>query len=605
MNLKFIKKYRSIETFNETEINNFSIFTGVNGSGKTHILEGLKDGSIQVEGVAKENIVYFNFSSFLLKNQPRASNVNIAQLKTQAWNFIVKYKQHFTVLDTQIKQYINDHALAFYNSTSDNIKVGQEENYKLHVKKVYDFIKANNTNNHKQINLLSSAFHSIDKPFSEILEEDFIEKLSVSCIDYQLLDNLSEVFLEYKKKLVLSRLDNVNGGYGLSEEEIEKLEKDSPWSLINSIFEGYNLEHRVNEPSLSAGDLINNPNSSFQVELKVQDVSIQFEQLSSGEKILVALAITIFQNDKTKFPELILLDEIDATLHPSMIKKTLDVIKDVFIGKGSKVIMATHSPTTIAHAPEESIYEIIKGSCENKIVKIDKNKALDILTNGFATLNEAKLVFENILSSNKNVILFTEGKTDITHIKTAKEKLKITDMDFDIFTCECADKLKQFLMGIPNGLAQDKKIIGIFDYDQEGIKSARGLGNQIQEDGVYKRNGIDNIFSITLPCPDDRLKALEYCPIEFLYPKEKIDSVMLCKRNLKEINNKYDDNNQISSTDFANMEELFCFQLSKNSNHKTDFASKISGFDECDFRNFRLLFDKIKSLVEVRVEEAS
>ncbi|MBK2356469.1 ATP-dependent nuclease [Francisella hispaniensis] len=605
MNLKFIKKYRSIETFNETEINNFSIFTGVNGSGKTHILEGLKDGSIQVEGVAKENIVYFNFSSFLLKNQPRASNVNIAQLKTQAWSLFLNQKQRFAGIDGQIKSLLNSKVQFFYKASINDIKEDKEEMYKSLVQQADNLIVSFVKSNPKQLALLRSAFHSTDKPFSEILEEDFIEKLSVSSIDYQLLDNLSEVFLEYKKKLVLSRLDKVNGGYGLSDEEIDKLEKDSPWSLINSIFEGYNLEHRVSEPSLSAGDLINNPNSSFQVELKVQGVSIQFEQLSSGEKILVALAITIFQNDKTKFPELILLDEIDATLHPSMIAKTLDVIKDVFIGKGSKVIMATHSPTTIAHAPEKSIYEIIKGSCENKIVKIDKNKALDILTNGFATLNEAKLVFENILSSGKNVILFTEGETDITHIETAKEKLNITDLDFDVFACNGADKLKQFLMGIPNGLVQDKKIIGIFDYDQEGIKSAKGLGSQLQEDSAYKRNDMENIFSITLPCPDDKLKTLEYCPIEFLYPKEKIDSVMLCKRNLKDVNNKYDNNNQISSADFANMEDLFCFQLSKNSSHKTDFASKISEFEESDFRNFRPLFDKIKSLVEVRVEEAS
>ncbi|WP_432773696.1 AAA family ATPase [Francisella salimarina] len=604
MNLKFIKGYRSIETFKETEINSFSIFTGVNGSGKTHILEGLTNGSIQIEGVAKENIVYFNFSSFLLKNQPRASNVNISQLKTQAWNLFSNQKQKFARIDGQIKSLLNGKVQFFYKASINEIKEEKEGLYKSLVQQADNLIVSFVKNNPKQLALLSSAFHSTDKPFSEILEEDFIEKLSVSSIDYQLLDNLSEVFLEYKKKLVLSRLDKVNGGYELSDEEIDKLEKDSPWNLINSIFGSYDLEHRVSEPSLLAGDLISNPNSSFQVELKVQDVSIQFEQLSSGEKILVALAVTIFQNDKTKFPELILLDEIDATLHPSMIKKTLDVIKDVFIRKGSKVIMATHSPTTIAHAPEKSIYEIIKGSCENKIVKIDKNKALDILTNGFATLNEAKLVFENILSSGKNVILFTEGKTDITHIKTAKEKLNITDLDFDVFTCDCADKLKQFLMGIPNGLAQDKKIIGIFDYDQEGIKSAKGLGNQIQ-DGAYKRNDMENIFSITLPCPDDKLKTLEYCPIEFLYPKEKIDSVMLCKRNLKDVNNKYDDNNQISSADFANMEDLFCFQLSKNSSHKTDFASKISDFEESDFRNFRPLFDKIKSLVEVRVEEVS
>jgi len=56
----------------------------------------------------------------------------------------------------------------------------------------------------------------------------------------------------------------------------------------------------------------------------------------------------------------LLLDEVDASLHPSMIKNLLDVIEKIFLKNGCKVILATHSPTTVALAPEESIYEISK-----------------------------------------------------------------------------------------------------------------------------------------------------------------------------------------------------------------------------------------------------
>jgi recombinational DNA repair ATPase RecF len=47
MKLDFRKSHRSINSFSSVEIPNFSIIVGVNGSGKTHLLESIHNGSIE------------------------------------------------------------------------------------------------------------------------------------------------------------------------------------------------------------------------------------------------------------------------------------------------------------------------------------------------------------------------------------------------------------------------------------------------------------------------------------------------------------------------------------------------------------------------------
>lgn len=50
-----------------------------------------------------------------------------------------------------------------------------------------------------------------------------------------------------------------------------------------------------------------------------------------------------------------------------MIQHLLNVIENVFIKNGCKVILATHSPTTVALASEESLFEIQKGRESQKM----------------------------------------------------------------------------------------------------------------------------------------------------------------------------------------------------------------------------------------------
>lgn len=63
----------------------------------------------------------------------------------------------------------------------------------------------------------------------------------------------------------------------------------------------------------------------------------------------MALVASIYKSSSDgAFPDILLLDELDASLHPSMIKNMIGVIEDIFLEQGIKVILVTHSPSTIA-----------------------------------------------------------------------------------------------------------------------------------------------------------------------------------------------------------------------------------------------------------------
>ncbi len=88
MKVKFFSKYKSITEFKEVEFKNFTVLTGVNGSGKTHLLEAIKDKKVRIEGYVNSNrIVLFNYENFKLENENKFTAYQIQQDKINAWNW--------------------------------------------------------------------------------------------------------------------------------------------------------------------------------------------------------------------------------------------------------------------------------------------------------------------------------------------------------------------------------------------------------------------------------------------------------------------------------------------------------------------------------------
>lgn len=417
MKIKFVQKHKSITSFDEADIKPFSIFLGVNGSGKTHLLKALQEGFIQADNISKEKISYFNLQTFLIKNQRPVTPASLDEEKMQAWNILVAQKATFESYDNNIKPIAGE--------TDDpydiDVKEEQKEQYANQKKNISDFINRQTEKKPKIRKLLKTGIFESGKYATSLTQTDFFKFSSYNPDDYELLESLSEVFLDYQKKIIKAKLRKSDGGEELNENDLQKLEALSPWNFVNKMFQEFGLIHTISKPEFEAGDLINSQALSFQVKLFINDEEIDFEDLSSGEKILCALAITVYQDNKSEFPKLLLLDEVDASLHPSMIQNLLDVIKEVFVKNGCNVILATHSPTTVALAPEESLFEIKKGSEQQKIRKISQANAINLLSEGIITF-EKGLKIQRDIDETKKLQILTEGN-NAEHIKKAIEIL--------------------------------------------------------------------------------------------------------------------------------------------------------------------------------------
>ena len=138
------------------------------------------------------------------------------------------------------------------------------------------------------------------------------------------------------------------------------------------------------------------------------ELNLGLEKLSSGEKTLFALFMSVYNGEKCQRPHMIVLDEPDAHLHPSMCKKMIDVLEEFFVKRGVKVIVITHHPTTVAMAPEESLFLMEKSPANPRIRKIEKQTAVHELSEGLCLLDDAKVIFDNMDNNKLNII--SEGR---------------------------------------------------------------------------------------------------------------------------------------------------------------------------------------------------
>ena len=210
---------------------------------------------------------------------------------------------------------------------------------------------------------------------------------------------------------------------------------------------------------------------------------------------------------------------------------------------------------------------------------------------------------EFAIRESRMPLLLVEGKTDKKHIATAWEKLYPGEkMPFSIVSLNCADKIRQYILSVPDKFAKSV-IIGLVDNDNAGQKVVNGcqeIHEKIYKYSIDQRQGqTRQAYCIVLPFVDENVKLFNYCPIEFLYNANiLLDSDVIEKRAYKEAMKIYleGDNEPLNKDDFKNSKEL-CFYKVKDSN-KTKFSEKVSEFKEKDFKEFIKVFDLIKRVLE-------
>lgn len=238
------------------------------------------------------------------------------------------------------------------------------------------------------------------------------------------------------------------------------------WQEINDELHKYYLKGYFKYKLVPPQIFESNYEIAFERFDKSSQSFIHFDSLSSGEKVIFELICYYFASKESKL-EMIMLDEFDANLNPLLAEQYIEVIKEQF--KDIKVVLTTHSPSTVVEVEPNELFEL-NDSRELKCAADEdgKREILKRLAPKFVYHGEFGIL-EDVFNNKYEMIVFLEGKNDVKNFESGLKNKKYKFIDSH-GVGNMPDLVKIF-KAIPffKKLAQQKQIVFLFDFDQEGI----------------------------------------------------------------------------------------------------------------------------------------
>ena len=377
------------------------------------------------------------------------------------------------------------------------------------------------------------------------------------------------------------------------------------------------------------------------------------DQLSSGEKQIVYRGCFLLRDINAMKGATVFIDEPEISMHPVWQKKIMGFYRNIFKDENgrqtSQIFAVTHSPFVIHDETLDKTKIIILKRNENGEI-IVSNEHKYYKCGSIETIKEAFNIsdFEEAIRHIKNdkTLVITEGQTDWRHMKAALKKLKEVnpndyknfDIDFLEYNSknsekgEKSDKLieleinnKQIveMCRYYSKILQNHKMIFIADADD--LETSRHIEGK---DKHFKSWG-NNVYSFVLPVPEHR-KDTPNISIEHYYTDNVIKTEIKVGNNNKRLymGNEFSKNGFLQSDksiickDRNNCgpdkihiidsqsgkevlngdDEKVNLALSKMAFAEAIYMQKPE-FANVDFSSFKLLFDVIKEIEEIPLEE--
>lgn len=441
MKTQFRSDYKSIKSMDSIDMPDFTLLTGYNGAGKTQILEAIRNGSISLfDGdVALENIVYINSNTNSLDDKSYDNN-------NSSYYAIKMYIENEKIEELNTKGYM-----------SSSTNMSSDYNTRHLPQEIISEIQ----NAMSELNIPSDRFCVQDLRYWRYNYKNKVEP-------FEML-NLSSIFTSYYKRKLQNYLNKeFNSELYLSDEEFIDKYGDDPIKIFNGYLSLFNDEIKIE---------YNKPNN-FEAEPRVKLKNcrtgdlINFNDLSTGEKVIFKVLITIYSSELNllKKVNVLLLDEIDSGLHPSMMSQFLKYVKEIFIDNMNvKIIMTTHSPTTVALIKESSIFFVQKN--DPRIIKISKAEAIKKLTEDIPMLNiDFSCKRKVFVESEKDEKLYTKIYNLLLgngFVKNDKPLVFISSGISDSDSTGSCVLVKEFCSKFLQG--GDTTVYGIVDWDKKNI----------------------------------------------------------------------------------------------------------------------------------------
>ena len=305
VHIKNVKGIKDLElSFKKNnKILNLIVLAGVNGSGKTTILEAIKDffynENVNYSNLEKSNINLEIFFEDFEKNNIEEAEKSSDNFKHALWVFFSSLRSYDYYRKNNNDYYQNQIAKRFdippkiIYVPAEN-KFEEIQTYSTTLSKEYKFINTINSNVIRDI----PSYIATRRNYLATIEEDLTMK-------------------EVTNKVV----NEINGIFNILELDV-KLKGFSKDEKTMPIFEN------------SAGE-----------EFDIND-------LSSGEKQLFLRTLSIKMLEPKN--SIILIDEPELSLHPKWQQRIIEVYKK--IGENNQIIVATHSPHILGSVSNENIF---------------------------------------------------------------------------------------------------------------------------------------------------------------------------------------------------------------------------------------------------------
>jgi energy-coupling factor transporter ATP-binding protein EcfA2 len=306
-------------------------------------------------------------------------------------------------------------------------------------------------------------------------------------------------------------------------------------------------------------------------------------------------------NDVSDIRGIVILDEADLHLHVDLQYRILPELMKTF--PRVQFIVTAHAPLLVVGME--------KAFGEDGFRVIDMPAGESIETEAFSEFGHALAAFTRTRAFDQRLldhiqraarpVVIVEGKTDVTHLQTAWEKLNRGLMPWDIVPCGGfstkesrggADMLRTMLRACC--LHLERTALGLFDHDREGVEqfdSLKSDGFEEATERTHWKHSKQPVHSLLLPVPLGREK--------FVSPKAK--SCFLT------IEHYYSDAllNRFGVADEPVVADSAVFGITGDSRKKTRFAEALPSLDKSEFVNFGLLFDRLAQVLGTQGDQAS
>ena len=453
MRIELGGRYMSIAKLDSEELPDFAVLIGRNGAGKTQLLDAIKKGAVTIPGIGADDIEKYDMVAFGSPNTGEGNRHfnQFAQMTADAYLLSPSNGQPpietaaaiFDQFASEVeREYGSQSRNEFERALREEIRrlpdfavFGSSKQESSYNKTLYEQVLAplNPGNTGRQITrtsgqprisffgnqaaLLSTAMKLADSLPHELTYDDIMR---ASHFEGETLSNsISAVFAIYKVNQytwVHTRMEQDGTRF---EELINeyRTKNPPPWKTLREILSKMRyaagkdglFDFDFSDPDGYKLHMGNYEQFSFKAQMTNRTTGAQYElnSLSSGEQILMALCLASFnQNLGRRRPKLLLLDELDAMLHPSMVTALVTALKDLFVSQGTKVMMTSHSPITVAALDESDIFRVVRNGGRVEITGTTKSEAISELSEGLATVDVGLKI---AASDGAAVTILTEG----------------------------------------------------------------------------------------------------------------------------------------------------------------------------------------------------